>query len=422
MWRVDHYLTMDYYPVLQSFRRISKQMEDSRDALDVTWNETQFFYAGSGQRMCRVLAYNSFLTVVFPELGAGMDPPGLEEARLRDDLRALAGRARRAVLSAAFSRQGGGRAWLGIFDGEIMADGVWGQQGRRPDFSLLAALAHLDGKEEALEKAWNAQTLPELQLALEAATGLPFGPDEGLGDGYECLEERMIMKVYTPLSPALGRFFYCPHPAKRLEAKFSDQPLVGVAGIHFRREDLDEEDFLVRLRGWGEAQANPVTALIGRDYISVWRQERYPVLPEEVREASRMLHCRILHTVASEERAFSLCAAQNGELTAACGWLDIERGAWGLDLRRWEAWQARMEKLEEGLSEDAVQALCSQFGLSAERLMEAARFGNLPYLMKKLPGILGVSFEIPKNLDRFDETEVFSNGKIYRKPEEEEKH
>ena len=60
MWRVDHYLTMDHHPILQVFRKISKQLEDRKNMQELTPGEERFFFDGYDKRVCRVLAFQEF--------------------------------------------------------------------------------------------------------------------------------------------------------------------------------------------------------------------------------------------------------------------------------------------------------------------------------------------------------------------------
>lgn len=419
MWRVDHYLTMDHHSILQVFRKISKQLEDRKNMQELTPGEERFFFDGYDKRVCRVLAFQEFLTAVFPELGPEQEDAAPSEEELREGLHFLAQRARHPVFSAVFFRSGPPRAWLGVFDGVCMADGVWGQKGREPEFSLMAELIRLPDREDALRKAWAARSPEELRLALERALGLPFGLPEDLESSYDKLEDRMAMKLYSPLTPAFRRFSYFPRKDSALPAARAQRgSLLGRCGLHLYRKDLNEERLFRGLGKWSALKSRRATVLVDRDYITIWEHGASPLAPEDMKRLSQKLRCRAVSTLICGQKALALCAAQSGEMIAAACWQSFDEDAWGTEQERREAWREWLweHAFCSGLEEGAAGRLCAAFGFSPERLAEAVRFGNLSYLLERLPAIMGINFHIPGGIESFPSKGI-PGGKVYWKPE-----
>lgn len=241
MWRIDHYLTVDHDIVLQTFRKVSKHLED-RQKMGLSPGEEGFFFGTGGCRTCFLLAFDAFLTVIFPDTAAE-EGPALPQEGLRQELLALSKRARCPVLSAVFPGGEASRGWLGICDGGRTAEGRWGVPGSpEPDFPLFASLLRLPGQENALRSAWGEKTPDRFLRAMEEAVGLPFPLPEELEGRYQKVEDRMAMKLYLPLTPAQNRFFYFPQEGNGLPRALGENPFsfLGRGSLHLYREDLEE--------------------------------------------------------------------------------------------------------------------------------------------------------------------------------------
>ena len=84
------------------------------------------------------------------------------------------------------------------------------------------------------------------------------------------------------------------------------------------------------------------------------------------------------------------------------------------------ALRAQYRACRASLPQDALgdlsRRLCAAFGFSPERLAEAVRFGNLSYLLERLPAIMGINFHIPGGIESFPSKGI-PGGKVYWKPE-----
>lgn len=419
MWRIDHYLTVDYDMVLQTFRRVSKHLEDSKK-IGLSPGEETFFFPGDSRGGCLLLAFDSFLTVIFPDVRLENKGSVFGAENLQRELLFLSERARCPVFSMIFPEDGSALGWTGACDSGKTAQGGWGVPGAEPDFSSLSLLLRLPGQEEALRQAWQEKAPEDFLRAMELATGLPFCFPGELEGGYQKVEDRMAMKLYRPLAPALDRFFYFPQeeekpPDTSGEDLFS---LLGRGSLHLYREGLEEQKFLETLRTGGDPYKNGVTVLMGHRYITIWRQSGAPFSPEETERLSLLLHCGAMSTLVCGERAFSLYAAYDGERVASACWQDFSPGAWGIEQRCRMAWQAWLREYphSDGIKTQEAARFCNRFGISPGPFMEAVRFGNLPYLLEKLPSVMGTYFEIPGSLKDYP-AETLSCGKLYREPE-----
>ncbi len=418
MWRIDHYLTVDYDIVLQTFRRVSKHLEDSKK-IGLSHSEEEFFFPGGSHRACCLLAFDAFLTVIFPDTEPEGEP-GFWKAQLREELWSLSERARCPILSAVFSDAKAERSWLGACDGSSMAEGEWGvPDGEEPDFPLLASLLRLPGQEEPFRQAWTEKEPGRFLKAMEEAAGLPFSLPEELEGGYQKTEDRMAMKLYRPLAPALDRFFYLPQEEEKPPDTSGDLfSLLGRGSLHLYREGLEEQRFLQALQSENEAHRNKITVLVEHRCITIWKLSGAPFSPGETEKISSILHCGAISTLVCGERAFSLCAAYNGDRISAACWQNFSPNAWGIEQKCRMAWQVwlRDHPHSSGMKTQEAARLCGRFGISPEPFIEAIRFGNLPYLLEKLPDVMGMHFDIPGGLKSFP-SETLPCGRLYWEPE-----